>query len=468
MDKLLFNDYKGDKTNIVKSLTHEIRRRISSGQVRNGYEFPSVNVMHKNMNISRTTITKVLKILSNDKYITLRNGRTAIVTWIYAACKNSSDPEIVINAQGPVNSSIGYTHQKDKLFHAKKTQFHKEHPLLDKTAVYPKLLEKSCSLLNNLHGTNYETDNIYYLEGTRSMYTCISTVLNKQAPFFLVPENFIMVDDILDTLHMKKLYLKVDEQGICVDEIARHCIKHKVKAVFFHSTVGFPFPYATSANRIAKLHELSQIYQFKVIECGGYLPRLVAKTNPILEAFKPDLENVIYLSKITRMQEDARKIIIVAASQDNITEFSKAAKDLGCPLDLSTAFATYEMLSGKSFETCYQGNNDALLALLDIIRQVFQYDDFWMNEMMDLDNEPVFYLKPRIGRFMRNAVKKLEDSKDVRAQLIDLGLYLKEKDPVFGLWIDLSYFIGQKNAYPKIQQLENTLRSIVKWQHVRE
>ena len=71
------------------------------------------------------------------------------------------------------------------------------------------------------------------------------------------------------------------------------------------------------------------------------------------------------------------------------------------------------MLSGKSFETCYQGKNDALLALLDIIRQVFQYDDFWMNEMMDLDNEPVFYLKPRIGRFMRNAVKKLEDSRDV-------------------------------------------------------
>ncbi|MCX2483752.1 GntR family transcriptional regulator [Pedobacter sp. MR2016-24] len=468
MDKLLFNEYVGDKKNIVKSLTREIVSRIVSGEVKYGYKFPSVNAMHKHMNISRSTISKVLQLLSKDKYITLQNGRVAIVTYVYKGNKNKSDAEIIINAQGPVNPLIGYTHEKDKLFHAKQAQFYKDNPLADKTAVYPQLVEKCRSVVNNLQGTNYETDNIYYLNSTRSLYTCICTTLNDGISTFLVPENFIMVQNILEMLKIKQMVLKVDEEGICIDKIAIRCNQRKVKAVFIHSTSGFPFPYATADHRIKALHKLSKIHQFKIIECGGYLPRLAAKPNPILEVFKSNLDPVIYLWKLTRMQEDARNITLVAAPKDQVEKISQTAEYLGYPLDLSSAYATHELLSHKLFETFYQGNNDALSVLMDMVRQIFYNDDFWIQVNDQLENEPVFYLKPRIGRFMRKVFTSPDKSGNVRIKLLDPKYYLKERDPVLGIWIDLSYFIGQKNAYPKLQQFEKILRSMVRWKHVRE
>ena len=463
MDKLLYNEYLGSKRNIVKSLTREIISRIVSGDVRYGYEFPSVSIMHKYTNISRTTISKVLQLLCNDKYITLQNGRVAIITYRYTGDKNPSVAEIVINAQGHVNTAIGFTHEKDKLFQSKQAQFYKDKSLPDKTAIYPKLIEKCCSVVNNLQDTNYESNNIYYLNSTRSLYTCICTMLNDGVSTFLVPENFIMVKNILDQLRIRKMVLKVDEQGICVDEIANRCNQRKVKAVFFHSTSGFPFPYATADHRIAALYELSKIHQFIIIECGGYLPRLVAKPNPILQAFKPNLDHVIYLWKLTRMQEDAKKIVLVAATEDHVSGISKTARDLGFPLNLPTAFATHEMLSHKSFESYFHGNNNALKVLLDIIRQVFLRDDFWVAATLQLENEPVFYLQPSVGRFMPNVFTKLKKSGNLSAKLTDPQLYLEKKDPVLGLWIDLSYFVGQKHALHNLQEFEKILRLMVRW-----
>jgi len=458
-ERLVFKVYTGGEDNLVKEVTQQFIGYIVSGQLVPGYIFPSVTRMHQAMQISKINITKILKNLSAGAFIIWKNGKAAQVSSGSFAGFNAVYDGDVVNAQGLLNPDRGHVYNKNKLFMSKLFGFEKYYPLTEREAIYPLLLEESCQMLNNSRNTSFNASEVYYLYNLKNIYTNICLALHDKKSVFLVPENYSVVKRILKRLGMKTILLKVDDQGICIDQIDKHCASGNVRGVFFQAHSALPIPVDTAEDRIFALRQLQIKHQFKVIENGGYLPRESTKESYLLKLFKDSPDGLIYIWQLTMMQRETKNLFFVRSSTNFVQKIRESAADLGSQLNLPVAFAIREMIIDKSYADNVKGNTAAVSLLFKTIREIFLYDYFWDESTIKFGNDTAFYLKPKSGYFTPHVFKKLWNAK---GNFVDPSLYVVEKKPLKGIWLDFSFYLDHKHFRLDIVAFEKILRAMVK------
>jgi GntR family transcriptional regulator / MocR family aminotransferase len=178
--------------------------------------------------------------------------------------------------------------------------------------------------LNISRGMQTDAKNIFITRGSQmAVYMVTQVVIERNDNVIVGDTNYYYADRVFMNAGAKLNRVKVDEQGIDVEQIEQLCKRKKIRAIYVTSHHHYPTTVTLSAARRMKLLSLSEKFGFIIIE-DDYDYDYHYQSNPILPLASADKKGmVIYVGTLSKSIAPAMRIGYIAAPKDLITELSK-------------------------------------------------------------------------------------------------------------------------------------------------
>ncbi|HWY98687.1 MAG TPA: PLP-dependent aminotransferase family protein [Bacteroidia bacterium] len=178
--------------------------------------------------------------------------------------------------------------------------------------------------LNSTRGLQTTAENIFISRGSQMGIYLAARILLAPGDNVIVGEiNYYYADKTLTTCGANLLRVRVEDDGINVDDVEVLCKKKKIRAMYITSHHHYPTTVTLSASKRMKLLALAEQYKFIIIE-DDYDYDFHYDSNPILPLASADKKGmVIYIGTLSKTVAPSLRIGYVAAPKSLIDEFSK-------------------------------------------------------------------------------------------------------------------------------------------------
>ncbi|MBK8955132.1 MAG: PLP-dependent aminotransferase family protein [Saprospiraceae bacterium] len=178
--------------------------------------------------------------------------------------------------------------------------------------------------MNVSRGMNTTPNNVFITRGSQMAIYMLSEVLLQKDDLVIVGEvDYYYACKSFTHAGAKLVKIKIDDQGIDVDQIESICKKRKIRAVYVTAHHHFPTTVTLSAARRMKLLSLSEQYGFIILE-DDYDYDFHYQSNPILPVASADRRGmVVYIGTLSKTIAPAFRIGYIAAPVNLIKELAK-------------------------------------------------------------------------------------------------------------------------------------------------
>ena len=178
--------------------------------------------------------------------------------------------------------------------------------------------------LNNSRGLHTTIDNIFITRGSSmGIYMLAEILIGKGDRVIVGDTSYSYTDRIFINRGAELLRIKVDDEGLNVDDVEAVCRKKKIRALFVTSHHHYPTTVTLSAARRMKLLSLAEQYGFIIIE-DDYDYDFHYLSSPILPLASADrYGNVIYVGTLSKTIAPSLRIGYIIAPKNLIEEVAK-------------------------------------------------------------------------------------------------------------------------------------------------
>ncbi len=338
---------------IYLQITNALIREIQLGRLRPGTKMMGIKALASLLSINKNTIERVYAELELQQWLTriARKGTFVSVelpdiqprTW--KTLKGQAHDEVAIPKKPPVRPVRGEKRPgKIQLIddgfpdwrlldHLSLGRAHRSvfrlpayHSLLSYTNPYgdEMLREVLVKYLNDSRGIPCSSENLLVTRGSQmAIFLGIKTHLKKGQSAIVGKPNYFGANDTLKYIGANILTVPVDNEGLVVDEITRHCEKQKVQLVYITPHHHHPTTVTLSPARRMNLLELAETYGFVILE-DDYDYDFHFENAPVLPLSSADaLNNTIYTGSFSKSIAPSLRIGYLLASKKCIEEAVK-------------------------------------------------------------------------------------------------------------------------------------------------
>lgn len=341
---------------IFRQLANGLVSLIKRGKLKPGYQLPASRDMASLLQLNRTTVVSAYEELELQGWIEAvkRKGNFVAQKIPVINPKTFAPVESVpstpadhtflykdITTPHPVNTSMknfdlmindGYPDARlaplDLIYDRYKFLAKRPH-------MYGKLLTNgpagSQSLRNELavflsktRALSIESNNVLVTHGAQlAIFIAASMVLKPGSTVIVADLNYILADKLFEQLGAKLIKVKVDENGIDVDEIEKICTQTLPGLLYIIPHHHHPTTVTLSAARRAKLLEIIRKYRIPVIE-DDYDYDFHYQHSPILPLASADHDgHIIYIGSISKTLATTVRLGYMIATENFIRQASR-------------------------------------------------------------------------------------------------------------------------------------------------
>ncbi|WP_298475100.1 PLP-dependent aminotransferase family protein [uncultured Maribacter sp.] len=350
--------YKDKKKPLYLQLANQLMQLIKEGTLISDAPLPSSRKLAELLNLHRKTVIAAYEELQLQGWITTIPKKGTFV--------NSKVP-IIIQKDFKVKNAInkktiaGFTFYKNKELIPHTNNQKKEliyindgvpdtrlAPLKELAIIYRNIVSKKNTIqyinygtthgnndlrrvlaiyLNQTRGLKITEENILITRGSQMGIYLSSQLIIKQKDIIVTGEtNYISADRTFLHQGAEIKRIKVDTNGLCINDLEKLCATTKIKAIYITSHHHHPTTVTLSAERRIAILQLAKKYNFAILE-DDYDYDFHYSHSPILPLASHDTNgNVIYLGSICKSVAPVFRVGYMIATKDVINEAATRRK----------------------------------------------------------------------------------------------------------------------------------------------
>ena len=347
---------RSSTTPIFKQVANGIIQLIKKGMIRPGYRVPASRDMATIMKLNRTTIVSAYDEMCAQGWAEMigkkgifiseqlpiikpksfksdnQKGNELVTSPVFYRKVNFSRPpsleikpyQLIINDGYPDQriSPVGLILDRYKALLGK-PHFHGK--LMKESSSGNLALRRELSIfLSATRALNIEAENVLVTHGAQlAIFIAASMILKPGSTVIVGDLNYVLADKLFEQLGAKLIKVKIDENGIDVDEIEIICKRSPPDLLYVIPHHHHPTTVTLGADRRKKLLELIKRYKFPVIE-DDYDYDFHYDNSPILPLASADHSGyVLYIGSISKTLAPTIRLGYLVAGSDFILEASK-------------------------------------------------------------------------------------------------------------------------------------------------
>ena len=347
-------------TPVYIQLCNQLIQLIKSGVLVPATKLPGSRLMAETLNIHRKTVVAAYEELMAQGWIEVCPAKGTYVNTALPIVKLQPIQEVAsAEKAGKVKSTSGFAFIRKAHLNRPDVEFEKEGvitidegvpdnriaPIEEIASVYRSIVKKSynrkhlsygsiygnrelrealAGYLNETRGLNIHVNNILITRGSQmGIYLSSQLLLGEGGNIVVGNTNYRAANKTFLEAGAVLNKVEVDEKGIVTEGIQALCTQKKIKAVYVTSHHHHPTTVTLSAQRRMHLLELSQKYNFAVIE-DDYDYDFHYHNAPILPLASGDTHgNVIYIGGLGKIVAPAIRIGYLVAPKDFVDEAAR-------------------------------------------------------------------------------------------------------------------------------------------------
>ena len=361
---------------VYLQIANSIINKIQEGTIKPGSKMPSSRELAAMLNVHRKTVVNAYFELDAQGWIFSGSTRGTFVNTHLPVAKHqrwNTAEQHSDNLKAPgytlkINTNI----KTPSLTYRELTGFHdgpdmRLVPITQLATIYRSIISRKSWLfnlsyvdvqgnkdlrvvlsdyLNNTRGLQTTDENIFISRGSQMGIYLAARVLISAGDNVIVGDlNYYYADKTLVTCGANLLRVKVEDDGINVEEVEQLCKKKKIRAIYITSHHHFPTTVTLSASKRMRLIALAERYKFVIIE-DDYDYDFHYESNSILPLASADKKGmVVYIGTLSKTVAPSLRIGYVAAPKNVIDEFSKLRQIIDVQGDPTMEKAVAEMFT---------------------------------------------------------------------------------------------------------------------------
>lgn len=379
------NSTKAIYLQIVDSIT----RIIKNGTLKSGDIIPSGRDLANQLNISRSTVIKALDILMAEGWLSSKERKG-----IFVSSYISMNDNRIENVSGSTNKDV------DSIFNNRVITFDPGcpnpniAPIEELARAHRKIfnIKAKNDLMRNINelGTlRFRKAVSQMLNQSRGLHTSYSEILITRgsqmsiylaAHYLLKPKDIIVVEDpgysaaldIFKFCGAEIVTIPIDEHGLCISDLRKVLSKKEIKAIYITPHHQYPTTQTMSLDRRLQLIELSNKYNFTIIEDDfdydfhfGQRP-----ISPLCSL--NNIKNYIYIGTFSKIISVTLRIGYLVTSTHNIQELGTLRRMIDLQGDNIMEYAVLELIESgiltkhlRKASKIYKNKRDFFAGLID-------------------------------------------------------------------------------------------------------
>ncbi|WP_422373816.1 PLP-dependent aminotransferase family protein [Flagellimonas sp.] len=390
---------------VYVQVAQQIMNAIQRGYLEKGSKLPGTRILSELLNIHRNTAVAIYDELASQGWVNIipNKGTFVVVpegsevkikantqhinqayqypkspgfpfqqSFNLASTREETTAKYSIN-DGKPDLRLHPVHQFSRWYSAAM----KRKPLINKwnrtSALVPSVFSKQlCNYLNATRGFHIKPTNLLNTRSTEMSLYIVSRVLIHPGDLVLVGQlsNYV-ANMIFQQAGAKIKTVPVDDEGMDVGYIKKHCLHGKIRCIYVCSNRDYPTTTTLSTKRRLQLLELAKIHGFAIIE-DDFDHDFQFEGSPMLPMASADANgNMIYLGKLGQSLFPSFHTGFVVAPEQVITEAHNYLQLLDTQGDLIQEQMLSELISeGEIYRltkkniVTYKQRRDALCAFL--------------------------------------------------------------------------------------------------------
>jgi GntR family transcriptional regulator/MocR family aminotransferase len=331
---------------IVHALIHEIER----GRLKAGNFLPSSRELAESLGVNRKTVVLAYEDLMSQGWLTSTGTRGTVVASSLPAARlkssvpfspRSHEPQDCVPDyafKAPPERSLSIPAGKwlkldegspdprlfpiEELSRAHRSSL--QRAVRENRLLYrdprgsPHLREKVAGMLKSERGLAVTPENICITRGSQNgIYLTARTLISPGDVVLVEALTYEAAAAAFANCGARVMAVKLDDQGVDVADVERHCRAHCVKAIFLTPHHQFPTTVSLRPQRRLRLLELSRQFGFAIIE-DDYDHEFHFESQPLLPMASYAPSRVIYVGSLSKLLLPALRIGYIAAPKSFI------------------------------------------------------------------------------------------------------------------------------------------------------
>lgn len=324
---------KSDKLPVYLQISQQLTDLILSGRLSPGTKLPGSRKMADLLGVNRNTIIAAYEELDMQGWLDTRNSsgsyvknKLPVATEAHNKVTESTiaDDPVEVHKTYPLNFDDGQpdvrftpllslTREMSAL--VRTDYFHKNLNYSEEIRGDIKLRQQLSFYLRQTRGIATNSDGIMITSGTvNAFHLYLHHVLTENDTVIVGKPGYTTFNKILDAINVETVEIAVDEDGLKVDQIEEICQQKDVVMVYAIPHHHHPTTVKLSAERRMKLMQLSEKYNFKIVE-DDYDYDFHYDGSPVLPlASYKQHENVVYVGSFSKLLMPSIRIGFLVAS----------------------------------------------------------------------------------------------------------------------------------------------------------
>lgn len=446
-----------------------IKNKIENNELKEGDKLPSIRNLSKQLGVNNITIVNAYKLLEQDRYVYSVKGSGTYVRKKYDIVTYMEDGDIELMTSGvlPISkdsinfSSVSPTPEIFPIEEFKKTLIE----VLDRDKgnafTYPEITgyepfrESISYFLYENYNINVNKEQILVISGGQQGIDIITKTLVNQGDYIFVENpTYSAALSAFKSRRAKIIGIPILRDGIDLDVLENHLKRFNPKVLYMMTNYHSPTTYSYSEEKKKRLIELSNKYNFYIIE-DDFLTDLSYEDKKIPLKTMDNLDTVIYIKSFSKIFMPGVRIGFMTVPKSLFPSVIKAkhTTDISSSGFFQRAFDLFlrKGLWKKHIET---------------IKRV--YDDKYntmVKELNRLSKYGISFAEPKGGLSIWIRLPEDIDSVELYKECTENGIsFVPGKifftdDDIYTNYIRLSFGAVSKEEIVKgIQILENSLR----------
>lgn len=462
---------KNSNTPLYIQVYNNIKNMIDNNQLKEGDKLPSIRSLSNKLGVNNITVVNAYKLLEQDRYVYSVKGSGTYVRKTYdidLPYAEDGDIELMVGGVLPISkdiinlSSISPTPEIFPIEEFKQSLIEVLNRDKGKAFVYPEIngyepfRESISTFLKENYNMNVDKNHILVISGGQQGIDIITKTLISQGDYIFVENpTYSAAVAAFKSRGAKILGIPMLEDGIDFEVLDNYLKRFSPKFLYMMTNYQSPTTFSYSHEKKKKLIELSQKYNFYIIE-DDFLTDLnydVDKKIPLksMDSF----DKVIYIKSFSKIFMPGVRIGFMTAPKKLFTSIIKAkhTTDISSSGFFQRAFDLYLR------KNLWKGH-------IDTIKKVyFNKYKIMVEELKRLNKYGISFTEPKGGLSIWIKLPEPLDSIEIYKECNENGVSLVPgkifyiHDNIYTNYIRLSFgAASSKEIVTGIQILENCIR----------
>ena len=348
-----------DSKPVYLQIVETIIEAIKTKQLNQGLSLPSSRVLSNQLKVNRNTVVKALDLLVAEEWLVAKERKGYFVSnqLLKQYSTDSKESRKIAVEPGPSKMLMSFDDGLPDTKIAPVNELAKVYrQILGRKARWQTLgisdprgnndLRKSIAQMLNLNrGLHFSSEQVFIARGSQMAAYLISHCILQKGDLVAVENpGYKPIWESIRTAGAKILPVPVDEGGIKVDVLEQLLKSHKIKAIYVTPHHQFPTTVSLSLPRRLKLIELSNRYNFTIIE-DDYDHEFHFGIRPLLPVGSlQHIKNYVYLGTFSKIVAPALRIGFLATDISLINKVAELREIIDGQGDVIMEQAVYQLI----------------------------------------------------------------------------------------------------------------------------